>query len=212
MNIVDVKKRQLAPVLEPLLHVWTQVISSYSDTHPDDALYWYNEQASVSTLVSAAARFGWHALAEFRTEKDNGQGRFLGRADLWFQSHAAMGPQGSYLLEAKQLWPRLPAALGGLKNEVEHSLQQALTEVASVTDPDAHRMGLVFVVPAIARTHHFDDPQQVAKMVERLLAVLQTVPVDAWAYCSSSSGSSPINQDGYRYPGAACLLRSLSSA
>lgn len=120
--------------------------------------------------------------------------------------------QGSYLLEAKQLWPRLPAALGGLKNDVEHSLQQALTEVASVTDLDAHRMGLVFVVPAIARAHHHDGPQQVAETVDQLLAVLQTVQADAWAYRSSSSESSPINKHGYRYPGVACLLRSLSSA
>lgn len=207
MDIVDVKNQELAPVLQPLLREWIGVISSYADTHPDDALYWYNEQASVSTLVTAAARLGWHALAEFRAEKDEGQGRFLGRADLWIESRAATGPRSAYLIEAKQLWPRLPAAIGGLKSEVEHLLQRAMTEVASMTDSGAHRMGLVFVVPALARTYHGDDPLRIAERVKELLAALQTVEVDAWAYTGSPSLSSPLNKHGYRYPGVACLLR-----
>lgn len=211
MHLVDVKKHELRPVFEPLLREWAEVITGYSAAHRDDALYWYNEQASVSTVAAAAARMRWHVLAEFRTEKDEGQGRFLGRADLWFESPVATDSQHSFFIEAKQLWPRLPAALSGLKYEVERCLHQALTEVAAVTDAEGRRIGLVFVVPAIASAYHQDDPLHVEEQVRELIAVLQTLEVDAWAYAGSPSECSPINKAGYRYPGVACLLKYLRS-
>lgn len=181
MDIVDVKNQELASVLQPLLREWIEVITSYSSHRADDELYWYNEQASVSTLAAAAARLHWHVLAEFTIERgldSRASGAAKGRADLWFEVPSQQRRE-SFLIEAKQRWLPLAHGDSGLNHYVTDDLDSAFGQLRRVKDAEGHRLGAVFIVPKLAVSLSPSEPTDLREPLHTFLSGLQRLDVDA---------------------------------
>lgn len=138
--------------LSPLLKSWTGVVMDYcrSDSF-EDAPWWYNERASISTLAGAAWRLkGWQALEEFSTIKRgtppgshvNRIREKRGRCDLYV-AHGTT----SFALEAKQAWQSIRTGIGN----VQSAMAQARADAGNLTaDQGDHRVGIVFTAPNLS--------------------------------------------------------------
>lgn len=210
MRSVLIKNAAMEVRFRPILREWVKVITRYSESHPYDALYWYNERASVSTFAAAVARRGGHVLEEFRTEKNMGREGFTGRADLWFESPADAHKSSQFLVEAKQCWLTLPAPASKLKQRAQRAMSAARASAAQLPSWDGRRLGMVFMVPAIAASRHARLPWLMEEFEAGLQELADSAQVDALAY-ARPKGDGPTNERNYRYPGVACLLKYLRS-
>lgn len=141
--------------LRPVISNWLQVIHDYSASHSfEDALWWYNERASLSALAGAAWRTNkWSAMEEFATTKrgilpahgvEEGQIK-KGRCDLYI-SNASTG----YAMEAKQAWQSIGERATSAYPKMWGALSQASKDAGNLTVDEAeHRVGAVFVCPYI---------------------------------------------------------------
>ena len=98
---ITIRYEKLRRHFSPILEEWTKLICRYTEEYdPKDALYWYNERATLSTLAHAIVRTNSIALEEYRMKKHSiHDGQWEGRADLFF-----VCGKTEYVAEAKQMW------------------------------------------------------------------------------------------------------------
>jgi hypothetical protein len=183
----------------PLLREWKAWTEAYSnEVDQADALYWYNERATLGTLAAAAVRKNLYVLEEYAARKTWEQSRYSGRADLWIRGTAA-----HYVIEAKQLWVNFPGRTNAFASCVNASLEAACAD-ARCHEPVAQTLtaGVVFLVPRLAPTKHDlrgNCMQAVRGIGELLQCHIHEVAEPMYAR--------PINEHGYLFPGVACFMR-----
>lgn len=190
--------------LAPILREWSRWIESYSnEIDRSDALYWYNERANLGTLAAAAARRDSYVLEEYRTFKALASVRWTGRADLWIRCD-----QREYLAEAKHLWVSSEVQPESLIRSINTYLQAACADAACHPPiANCRRLGIVFVVPYLARTRHSERWEY----ERRFRAIVEEIPVAARAFAFPKKAA-PINDQQYLYPGVACCIRECQAA
>jgi hypothetical protein len=165
--------------LTPAFNELASEIDRYIDWHGDDEPelpYWNNETASVSMLVGAAARRGFIALSDYRTEKTGGrkQGAVKGRCDLYL----ARG--NSWLeIEAKQTYVRLGTSAQSVDAVMGIAIDNAKC-IAGKTD----RAALVFAVASLSSAQATTD-----KWISAFTALLEGVKADlCWLWYDPAGG------------------------
>jgi len=132
-----------AKVLKSIIGMWQKINNKYCVRNKGiDALYWYNERASLSTLVGAIWKSGGTALEEFSSQKMSHKRKKTGRTDLWFEWQG-----GKYLIESKQAPPLALSSPRALKS-INNILDEACSDAKKFLSKEhLERIGLVFVSP-----------------------------------------------------------------
>lgn len=202
ITMVRIRYPQLRRHLQPILEEWTKLICRYTENVcPTDALYWYNERATLSTLAHAIARRNHIVLEEYRIQKRSvHDGRWEGRADLYF----ICGETG-YVAEAKQMWLPLSrrTRTSIWQQRINKMLTQAKSEAVTAKEyPDLKALGVVFVVPYI--THSKAEDCQA--LVEGCIKQMRQVKWDAMA-CAFPRKAETYSKRKCLHPGVFCLIR-----
>jgi hypothetical protein len=205
-TVTDIKgiacrKQALRPVLDSWIELMLQ------DWGPDDAPWWYGEQASVSLLAGAAWRANAWALTEWsihrRVHVDSHE-RKPGRCDLFIETRSFAG-----VFEAKQLWLRATNTRDHTATFVR-AFQQPWDEVRCAPDGAGRyaRWGALFVAPMMTKRLVDDDDA----LEERIRAVVQAAKSclpdvsAAWAFPRSKRRLRSGRYPGRYYPGAVLML------
>lgn len=198
MREVLVRSAALRYYFKPILEEWTQIVTQYTEREmPKDALYWYNERATLSTLAAAIARKKHPLLEEYRTEKGRGHNSWAGRADIWFKCG-----EKAYVGEAKQLWISITRGASLAKVKVNSTLRGARSEAIDSKYLGAKGLGIVFVVPYIAKSKNGDA----SYLINEFKKAIYQIDCDASAIAFPHNAETT-NEEGYFYPGVACCIR-----
>ena len=184
-----------------IIRCWLGIIEKYSDEYTDDALYYYNERATLSTLAGAVWRSGEYALEEFGSFKIKKRKRILGRADLWF----SFG-QKEYLIEAKQIWPSISRWSSDLNKQLDNGLNNAVNDVRKLKKysygDSVELVGILFVTPYLPPSDQ--GKANVTKGNSKLINAIKNTPSDFYGFVFPSATSAR-DKYGYLYPGVAIL-------
>jgi len=147
--------------LRPVLEAWIDAVHRYCKLQGhDDAPWWFNERASLSTLAGAAwALPDWAALEEYVTTKrkrrvmpedkiDEGgiSPERNGRCDL-----LVLGKSTNFAIEAKQDWQSIGSRSEGVAN-VHKAMRKAWHDAGELNlDEGEHRLAMTFVVPYVPK-------------------------------------------------------------
>ncbi len=184
---------------QPIMAEWVKVISRFTNNFDnEDALYWYNERATLSTLASAAAICDCHVLEEYRAEKrGKGDNKYMGRADLYL----ACG-RTEYIIESKQLWVSISRRSYKTLDSIILSLKDARKDAAASNPGGVSVLGALFVVPYI-------PPKEIEnkdELIDKFIKLLKGVDYDVLAYVFPEKAQT-FTKKGKLFPGVACLLR-----
>lgn len=184
-----------------ILDEWCNVIEKYTNEFsPDDALYWYNERATLSTLSVSAGRKDFHVLEEYRADKKgNKSGEiYKGRTDLYLaKGHT------EYVLEAKQIWVSISGRESNNTNKkIISSLTKARVDAAASNINKLPVFGVVFAIPYIPKTYIKNSEA----LIKNFTSSLNNIDYDAMAYVFPKK-SKAINDRGEFYPGVVCVIR-----
>jgi hypothetical protein len=177
------------------------------DLGPNDAPWWYNERASVSTFAAAVWMTGGIALEEYMTSKkslDTHPKRSpkrnplaSGRGDIYFRVGAI-----EYRGEAKQTW----AKLRGYNQEsvFRRHLSLAVNDAKRRPSDGAKRVGILFLVPNIPAA--FMD--QVDDYIDRWVNTLRSMRTvaTAWSF-PACARRLRLEEEQKIYPGVAMLIK-----
>lgn len=145
--------------LRPVLEAWIDAVHRYCELQEhDDAPWWFNERASLSTLAGAAwAWRDWAALEEYATTKkrvmpkgkvDEGglSPERNGRCDLLI-----LGRSTNFAIEAKQAWQSIGSRSEGVAN-IHKAMKRAWRDAGDLhLDEGDHRLAATFVVPYVPK-------------------------------------------------------------
>jgi hypothetical protein len=145
--------------LRPVLKSWIVALHRYCKLQGhEDAPWWYNERASLSTLAGAIwAVPNWAALEEYATTKkrvmpkdkiDEGglSPERRGRCDLLI-----LGRSTNFAIEAKQAWQSIGSRSAGVAN-VHKAMRMAWRDAGDLhLDEGEHRLAVTFVVPYVPK-------------------------------------------------------------
>jgi len=143
--------------LRPVLDAWINAVHRYCKLQEhDDAPWWFNERASLSTLAGAAWSLpDWAALEEYATTKkrvmpkdkvDEGglSPERNGRCDLLI-----LGKSTNFAIEAKQAWQSIGSQSEGVAN-IHKAMRKAWHDAGDLhLDEGEHRLAATFVVPYV---------------------------------------------------------------
>jgi len=202
---------------EEILKQWCNVIERYTAAIPDDALYWYNERATLSSFSSAAssaaaARENFHVLEEYRAKKGNreGTGKSTGRVDLWIGwNRKRERLEKEYIFEAKQTWCPISNTAKPCK-KIKGHLKKAINEAKRSKNSYAsdykksRAYGMVFAVPYLKKSFHEDS----GCLIQKFIKDLETIDYDALAYVFPG-GPEIKNIKRTHYPGVVCIIRAI---
>jgi hypothetical protein len=182
---------------EKPLSAWFSLLDEYAGIYTnEDAAYWYNERATLSSFVGALWRTGAVALEEYRCSRHFGGQPVAGRADLWF-----LLDRREYVVEAKQSWPPRPRTLLA---RAEVLFDSATAQLHADLDGGSSRVALLFVVPRLAR-----QPDDGAFADEWIQAASQIkADVRAW-YFPTTTRTLKSQRWSRFYPGVLLLARSV---
>jgi hypothetical protein len=139
--------KQELPMLHNCLCQWSHDVGRYcrevvGKDNKRDAPYWYNERATVSSLVGSAAHIGGLILSEYRERK----GKKDGYVDAWLR----FSPEEQYVIEAKQCWPSAERSKAtSIVEQACWSLDEAVEDVGKNKAHDGKLLGVSFVVPEV---------------------------------------------------------------
>lgn len=146
-------------VLRPVLEAWIEAVHRYRKLQGhEDAPWWFNERASLSTLAGAVWTLpNWAALEEYATTKkgvmpedkvDEGgpSPERNGRCDLLI-----LGKSTNFAVEAKQAWQSIGSRSSGVAN-VHKAMRMAWHDAGDLhLDEGEHRLAATFVVPYVPK-------------------------------------------------------------
>lgn len=186
--------------LKPLLSKWIWAHRKYCDgfTEPE-AGWWYHERTSVRFLAAAAWSLGGVALEEYSSIKKRDGRSYRGRCDLYLRVGS---PLKDLMVEAKHRKPIISGRNAG-ERDILRGLQQAVRDVRACGDPTDRRVGVVFVMPKLARRRAETQPA----LVDQWFKNLRNLPSDGTAWIRHTRWREFDDGHGYLYPGIAMLLR-----
>lgn len=203
--------------INPVLTKWCELVEHYSKV-TNDACYWYNERATLSTIASAAWQQEWVALEEYSTKKFRGfdpenqekPPHGSGRCDIFLYNPVA---QDGFACEAKQAWQ--PIGNERVKNPlgvVENKRKAAWSDAGRLNKFEAkNRLAITICVPMLAfrQAQGWLNPDsatdQILAWCERLKILKD---VDSMAYVFPSYTRMLSNDEKKRaFPGVALLVR-----
>lgn len=138
--------------LKPMLDELEYVVSEYIDAE-DEPPFWYNEAASVSMLVAAAARRKYIAISDYRAEKEKERKNVNGRCDLYI-SHE----KNCVNIEAKMTYVRP----NNIRERLDTAMVRAIKDAGCLKNCDAPA-GLVFGVFSLSLSDGRDRSWQNSK-------------------------------------------------
>lgn len=187
--------------LKPIIEEWQRINSKYCNKNKGkDALYWYNERASLSTLVGAIWLSGGTALEEFSSQKMSNRRKKTGRTDLWFEWQ-----NKKYLIEAKQD-SSLSLSSSIILKRIKNILTKEACDDAKKSLPRERlmRIGLVFASPYL----HKSKRKELGNKIEDFKTNLeQMCRADKSIFCACSFPNSArdLKYKDYYYPGAVLI-------
>lgn len=199
-NII-VKRGKLAH-LKPVLQQWIKIMNQYQSKTENDAIWWYNERASLSSFAGAVWKSGGIAIEEASNPKKSrrrrSKKRRWGRADLSVEHNDSW-----YALEAKQVWVSVNSSAA--VNQIKAALSRAKGDVQRVHPYDAQRVAAVFISPWVPQSQKEDIVPLINNFISRLK---EEVNYDALATVFPRSGRKLYwKPDRCYYPGTVLLLR-----
>ena len=192
--------------LRAALREWAKLVDQYVYWHDgDDAPYFYNEQANVGFLASAACMSGLLALSEYGANKQKAEGKkYIGRSDLYICQK-----KGTYAaFEAKQLW-LTEDAVPHAASLIDDALGDATDDAERGDRSCDMRVGAVFATyKADIGTSLEDIKGNCARMVRAATRCSDAV---AWSFPESALKLKDIDRwrEEFRWPGVILALRSL---
>jgi hypothetical protein len=199
---VTIRYERLRRHFRPILEEWTKLICRYTEEYdPTDALYWYNERATLSTLAHAIVRKKSFVLEEYRMKKHSIHDRpWEGRADLFF-----VCGKTKYVAEAKQMWLSISsrAKRSRWQKRIGEKLNIAKHEaVQSKEHQGLQAIGVLFVVPYVSDR----DSEETESLTRDCITQMSDLDYDAMAY-AFPRGTQVKSKAGYLYPGVFCFIR-----
>ncbi|WP_448130080.1 hypothetical protein [Stenotrophomonas rhizophila] len=217
--------------LRPVVQSWMEILSTYSRRNTNDALWWYNERATLSSLAGAAWRMTsgrWMAIEEFSSTK-----RTRARANAVpvgdeISSHGGVesgsvspgrvdllltNGRSNFAIEAKQAWQPIGRESTDRGLHVVRAMKAAWKDAGHLMlDEGDHRLACTFVVPYIA-PGVADRAGDVTSLVEGWLAeeVWGSVP-DGVAYHFPGTTRNLRSVREYVYPGVVLLIKERKKA
>lgn len=210
---MKLRENKLLSTLVPVIKQWKVLVEKYSDVNKaKDALYWYNERATLSTFAGAIWLSGGTVLEEFSSTKINSRKKESrkkksGRTDLWFNWRGK-----EYIVEAKQISPSMDPRKTTVVNELEKYLKEACKDAKNFVPPTGHkkyiRMGVVFLSPYLSRSYR--NKQEIVKTkifdLRGELSQKHGYRLLAWIFPPSTRKLQDTN-DGLIYPGVALVAK-----
>lgn len=201
MNKVIVRTETFRSHFLPILKKWADIIEQYTNNYNnDDALYWYNERATLSTLAGAIWKENKNnfVLEEFRIDKRSKRdGNYKGRADMYFTYG-----RKQYIVESKQIWVSISDRANITTNIINKSLRDARHDAAKSRSAEETALGITFVVPYIPVT----EQSQQDNLIKEFITELCNVDCEILAYVFPEKAN-VFSEEGYLYPGVACCIR-----
>ena len=184
--------------LRPVLKAWLTIHQDFSKKVKDeDALYFYNERATLSTLAGAAWKCGFYALEEYASYKTKKRKLKNGRTDLWLRKN----DHTEYVIEAKQVYVSMSPAASKTEDKIVTALDEAKRD-AKASRNQKQGLGIVFVVPEIPPS----KKAQVGEYVTAFIGKLEQIPCDLLSYTFVEDiDYLPEGDAGYFYPGVALV-------
>ncbi len=224
--------KPFAKKLRPVVESWMEILSAYNRREREDALWWYNERATLSSLAGAAWRVPsgrWMAIEEFisdkrarvRAARAEGGESFLprghvesgavssGRVDL----HLGNG-HSNFAFEAKQAWQPIGDESKDRGVQVRKAMKGAWKDAGHLLlDEGDHRLACTFVVPYISPTCAERTKGNISSVVESWLKErVWGKRQDAVAYHFPATARNLRSERGYIYPGVVMLVRERKKA
>ncbi len=149
---MNLQEKRILKSLEPIIKKWKIIIKTYSNENKNkDALYWYNERATLSTFAGAIWLSDGTVLEEFSATKIKWKSKKSkrtksGRTDLRFAYK-----KKEYIVEAKQICPSLYHSDTEIPVQLKKALKEACNDVNDFISPTPGkkyaRIGIVFLTP-----------------------------------------------------------------
>jgi hypothetical protein len=203
--------------LKPIIKTWMDLIRKYSNRHKnEDALYWYNERATLSTLVGAIWKWDGTALEEFLSTKTKSQNKKSkrtksGRTDLWFEWR-----DKQYIVEAKQISPSMHKSKKPIVDQLKESLEKACNDAVKFSFQDGNkqyvRIGITFLTPCLPKSYKDKDikieikVQELKEALENGLKIKRDYHLFVWLFLDSTRKLYD-NDKLYYYPGIVLAAR-----
>ncbi|GAG55246.1 unnamed protein product, partial [marine sediment metagenome] len=188
MKKVKIRSSRLRNHLKPILDEWIKIIDGYSNNVKDDALYWHNEMASVSSLAGAIWRQKDHlAIEEYVTEKRTKRKgkKWNGRGDLYFRCGRT-----DYIAEAKQKEVSISSTASKTIDHIKEALDNALDDVEAAHPAGGETpLGVVFVVPYIPLSGKNQKASLINQFIDEISDRHSDLDYDAMAYTFPKNGS-----------------------
>ena len=184
-----------------IMKEWCSYVKNYTDYFGDDAVYWYNERASVSSFAVAAGKKDYFVLEEYAAPKKGSEGVKNGRVDLFLSKK----DRPLYILEAKQVRCPISERANDPTDKIRAALQWARDDAvkSKAGKKDFKAYGLVFVVPYVAKSFCEDAENLIGKFIE----LVSDIDFDAMAYVFPENTETYTDSQQF-FPGVVCLLRS----
>ncbi|MBU0634458.1 MAG: hypothetical protein KKB82_03250 [Candidatus Omnitrophica bacterium] len=184
--------------LSKTLKIWIRNIKQFSKDFENDALYWYNERASLSVFAGAVWLSGGYALEEFSATKGSLGEEWKGRKDLWFCLN-----QQEYIVEAKFKYQSF-SPQAKIFDKIKQTLNEACSDAKKSVEKDNISLGLCFIAPYLPKSKEKD----MESLIESLKKELLKIDYDflAWIFPEVSGRLSyPKNNIPIFYPGGVVL-------
>ncbi|MEI8282603.1 MAG: hypothetical protein WCG75_09385 [Armatimonadota bacterium] len=198
------------PELKPVLKKWILISNEYVHrSQGNDASWWFNERASLSTVSAATWLAKGIAVEEYTTTKrlipDKGKPKKSdrGRCDLYISVRS--GKRDHYfVIEAKPCWPDLTSTR--YPGEIAAGIEAAREDVRHTNAEESRRLGLLLVSPVIPKGAERNTETLLEGFIEEIrshedCAVAWTFPGEARRLYSKKHRE--------YYPGAAILIKPL---
>jgi len=201
--------------LKPIIKTWMNLVRKYSNRHKnEDALYWYNERATLSTLAGAIWMSDGTALEEFASTKIKSQNKKSvrtrsGRTDLWFEWQ-----DKQYIVEAKQISPSMHDSEKPIVDLIEESLEDACNDAVKFSFQNGHkqyvRIGITFLTPYLPKSYKDKDieikVQELKEALKNRLKIKRAYHLLVWLFLDSSHKLYDDHDELY-YPGIVLAAR-----
>lgn len=185
--------------LESILEKWIQITEEFSKDFENDALYWYNERASLSVFAAAVWLSNGYALEEFSATKGLDGRKWKGRKDVWF----CLDKQ-EYIAEAKFLYQSFSLQNKKMLDRVQQSLNEACSDAKKSAEKDNISLGLCFIAPYLPESKEKNLENLIDSLEKKLLAI--DYDLLAWVFPKYSRYLSyPTNGRRIFYPGGVVI-------
>jgi hypothetical protein len=177
-----------------IFQVWGRMLVKYTDNNYDDALYWYNEAATLSTVASSISRMKYYVLQEYcsrkKTSDDMRKIKKNGRVDLWSKVN-----DRDYIVEAKQIWPLCTDHLD-IDRCIKVGMERACDDMQCSKMSDCTNLAILFIAPRVKERGSRDI------VIDSIIGHLDAY--DAYAY--SFPKCFPKAGNGFWYPGVFAVV------